>query len=94
MFTETIQSLPIPGCISAYVLSILTKALDKLLALINEAPVKQAHRDAVKSESTESPDARPAKAQKLFRTEKANPFNLGILFTKSPQYQMPAIYHY
>ena len=80
--TETIQSLPIPDHVSAHVPSFFMKTLHKLLTLINEAPAKQAHRDAVKRESTESLDARPGKAQKLSRTKKTNSFQLSVLFTQ------------
>ena len=60
------------------------RALHKLLSLINEAPVKQAHGKVLKKEPTESPEAGPAKPQKLSTTEKANSFQLSVIFPRDP----------
>lgn len=51
--TEIIQSLLISDHVLAHDSSFFTKALQKLLTLINEASIKQVHRDAMKRESIE-----------------------------------------
>lgn len=87
--TEIIQSLLISDHVSAHDSSFFTKALQKLLTLINEASIKQVHRDAMKRESTEALDGRPPKAQKLSRTETANlsvPFAQDLPSIKSLQF--------
>ena len=69
---ETVTALPIPNHVSTSDPTFFTKALNKLLTLINETRVKQGQRQ-VKRESTESHEARRSKAQKISMTETAAP---------------------
>ncbi len=75
---ETIQSLTIPNYVPAHHSDFFLKALNRLLSLLNEAPVKNRQRNAMKREPTESPDDEPSKTLTISATDISDPFKFRV----------------